>query len=392
MGSIYRPKYKDRNGQKRQSSVWWVQYYSRGRKIRESTDTEDFGDAKEYLKRREGDATRGRITKSMERKVLFSELAELVEKDYELNGYRSAVAVELHHRLHVLPYFGKMKATRVSEPDIDDYILQRRKEGASNASINRELCCIKRAYSLGIQKRIVSDRPHIHMLEEDNVRQGFFEREQFESLRKHLPEWVQPVAAFAYITGWRKSEILELQWRQVDFEAGYVRLEPGTTKNREARQFPFTSDLRALLEGQKAKADKLAKHGKICPWVFFHYTFRKNGKPSFLNGKPVGEFKHSWQTACTNAGFPGRLMHDFRRTAVRNLVRAGIPERVAMKMTGHKTRSIFERYNIVSEGDLREAAKRLDVFLAEDNWEPTGASKTERRYRVGSQKRSDIGR
>jgi hypothetical protein len=145
MGSIYRPKYKDRNGQKRQSSVWWIQYYSRGRKIRESTDTEEFGDAKEYLKRKEGDATRGRVTRSMERKVVFSELAELVEKDYEINGYRSAVDIELRHRLHILPFFGKMKATRLSEADIDDYILQRRDEGASNATINRELVTIKRA-------------------------------------------------------------------------------------------------------------------------------------------------------------------------------------------------------------------------------------------------------
>jgi integrase len=361
VGSIYRPKYKYK-GQERTSSVWWIQYCAHGRVFRESADTADYQEAKDKLKQKEGAATRGRLNKSMERKVPFSELAELVEKDYELNGYRSAVDIELRHRLHILPYFGKMKAARITEADIDDYILQRRNEQASNATINRELCTIKRAFSLGIQKRIVSDRPHISLLEEDNVRQGFFEREQFESVRKHLPAWVQPVADFAYVTGWRRSEIISLQWRQVDFKAETVSLLAGTTKNREARVFPFTSELRRILEGQREKADALAKAGKICPWVFFHYTFRKNGKPSTFNGKVVGEFKHSWETACGNAGLPGRLMHDFRRTAVRNLVRAGIPERVAMKMTGHKTRSIFERYNIVSEGDLRDAAARLEIF------------------------------
>ena len=152
MGSIYRPKYSYK-GKTRISAVWWFQYCSRGRVFRESTETVDFQEAKEKLKQKEGEATKGRGTKSMERKVLFSELAALVEKDYELNGYRSAVNIELRHRLHILPYFGKMKAARIGEADIDSYILQRKAEDASNATVNRELVTIKRAYSLGIQKK-----------------------------------------------------------------------------------------------------------------------------------------------------------------------------------------------------------------------------------------------
>jgi integrase len=354
MGSIYRPKYSYK-GKTRTSSFWWIQYCSRGRVFRESTETEDFQEAKEKLKQKEGEATRGRGTKSMERKVLFSELAALVEKDYEINGYRSAVDIELRHRLHILPYFGKIKATRIGEADIDSYILQRKGEGASNATVNRELVTIKRAYSLGIQKKIVSDRPHISLLSEDNVRQGFFEREQFDSILKRLWTWNQPPAEFAYITGWRKQEVLTLKWPQVDFQAGNVRLEPGTTKNREARQFPFTSELRRILEGQRAKADALKKDGIITPWVFF----REGNK---RRGRQIGDFKKDWNSACISAGLPGKIFHDFRRTAVRNLVRAGVPEQVAMKMTGHKTRSVFERYNIVSEGDLKDAAVKLEAF------------------------------
>jgi integrase len=193
------------------------------------------------------------------------------------------------------------------------------------------------------------------MLKENNVRTGFFEREQFEAIRKHLPEHLRPLVSFAYITGWRiPSEVLPLQWRQVDFTAGAIRLDPGTTTNDQGREFPFTAELREVLTAQKAKADALRQQGIICNSVFFRGPTKK--RPL----KRIGLFRKSWLTACKNSGLPGRIPYDFRRTAVRNLVQAGIPERVAMTMTGHKTRSVFERYNIVSSGDLAEAAKKLD--------------------------------
>jgi integrase len=162
---------------------------------------------------------------------------------------------------------------------------------------------------------------------------------------------VRPAATFAYITGWRiDSEVLPLEWRQVDFAGGEIRLDPGKTKNGEGRTFPMTRDLRELLDQQRTLTENFQRRRRVvCPHVFHRA------------GQPIKSFRAAFRTACTEAGCPGRVLHDFRRTAVRNLVRAGIPERVAMQMTGHKTRSVFERYNIVSAGDLREAAKRLDA-------------------------------
>ena len=120
--------------------------------------------------------------------------------------------------------------------------------------------------------------------------------------------------------------------------------------------FPMTKDLRAVLLEQRAKTDDLQRAlGIVIPYVF-HNVFHNNGRP-------FKDYRGAWKTACNNACLPGRIPHDFRRTAVRNLIRAGVSEVVAMKMTGHKTRSIFDRYDIVSQGDVNDAARKLDEHM-----------------------------
>lgn len=223
-------------------------------------------------------------------------------------------------------------------------------ESVSNAEINRELAILKRAFGLAMRSGTLLCRPHIPMLAEDNVRTRFFDSKQLQSIREHLPEAIRPIATFMFITVWRRSEVLGLQWRQIDFDAGTVTLDPGTTKNREGRTFVMTIELRQMLNSQRTKTTELERQrSKIISWVFHR------------DGERIKTFRGAWKTACGTAGLKGRIPHDFRRTAVRNLVRAGVPERVAMQMTGHKTRSVFERYNIVSEADLKEAARRLDA-------------------------------
>jgi integrase len=357
MGSIFRPKYKDRHGKERTSSKWWIQYYSRGRKIREATDTTDLVEAKDKLKKREGEAVDEAPSLLGKQRVKFSELAQLEIDDYKANKRKTLNDLQIRLDKHLLPFFGHLKASQISPADVKRYIVNRQEEGAKNGTINRELTAIVRAFSLGMDANMIKSVPKVKMLEEDNVRKGFFQREQLEVVLKHLRPHNQNPARFGFITGWRKQEILGIRWPQVDFKAGTVCLEPGTTKNKKARIFPFISELREILEEQRAKADALKKNdGVITPWVFF---IEEKGK---RKGRPIGDFKKNWNSACEKAGIPGRIFHDFRRTAVRNLVRAGIPERVAMQLTGHKTRDIFERYNIVSEGDLADAAVKLESF------------------------------
>jgi len=187
------------------------------------------------------------------------------------------------------------------------------------------------------------------MLKEHNVRRGFLEPSQFAAVKTHLPTALQPLLEFGYLTGWRlASEVMPLEWRQVDWEGRTVRLDPGTTKSGEGRTFSFTVALEALLTTQKAEHDRLKKANRIVPFVFHR------------NGKAIKHVRKAWETACTNAGVPGRLLHDMRRSAVRNLERDGVSRSAAMAMVGHKTESIYRRYAIVDASALRDASAKID--------------------------------
>jgi len=342
MGSIYRRK---------GSPFYWISYYQDGLQKRESSGSEKVTKAKELLRKREGAIADGKPVNPKSEKIRFSDLAALVVDDYTINQYKSLEIIKARLKNHIIPAFGHRKATTITTADLTGYVIERQAGGVSNANVNRELSVIRRAFTLAIKAGLLFHKPYFPMLREDNARQGFFELEQFEKVVSKLRKPLQPVARFAYITGWRiASEILPLEWRQVDFRAGTVRLFPGMTKNRKGRVFPFTRDLRAVLEGQWIEAVRLKAKGMTCPYVF-------NRK-----GKVIRDFRAAWRKACEKAGVFGRIPHDLRRTAVRNLVRAGVPERVAMQLTGHLTRSVFERYNIVSEGDLLTAARMLDRF------------------------------
>jgi integrase len=216
--------------------------------------------------------------------------------------------------------------------------VRRQTEGAKSATIRRELGTLTKmlrfAYKAGKLLRLpLLDKP-----KEGPPREGFFEREQFFAVRRHLSEDLQVAVTIAFTYGWRmQSEVLTLERRQLDLEAGTLRLAPGTTKNDEGRIVYLTPELKSALAAQAERVEALQRRlGRIIRFVFPH---RGKGKRA---GDPRSDFRKAWATACKRAGAVGRLRHGFRRTAVRNLVNAGVPERVAMSITGHKTRSVFD--------------------------------------------------
>lgn len=352
-GCLYRRKKKMPDGVLIEVGPFWMKYYRNGSPFSESTHTEKKTEAQQELNKRMGDVARGVPVTSKVGRVKFDELIENLCNEYQANDRRSLDVLRIRCNKHLLPAFGGRRASTITTADINRYVVKRQTEqGAANGTINRELAALQRAYTLAVQAGLLmpQTKPYIQKLKENNVRTGFFEPEQFTAIHRHLPAYVKPVAAVAYITGWRTlSELLPLEWRQVDFHGGTLRLDPGTTKNGDGRVFPMTRDLRAVLLEQKAKTEELQRElGILIPYVFHHH------------GKPFKVYRGAWKTACRKACLPGRIPHDFRRTAVRNLVRAGVRETVAMQMTGHKTRSVFDRYDIVSQGDLNDAARKLD--------------------------------
>jgi integrase len=338
---------------RRRGNIWWIRYYRNGRRIEESAETTKYDEARDLLKKREGAIAHGvPITQSSTR-FTFDDAVKDVLADYTVNGKKSKDWVQRRIDLHLTPEFGGRRLSTISGADLIAFSAKRLEAKASPAEVNRELAIVRRAFRLAVKNEKYHGRvPPFQMLAEDNVRSGFFDREMFESLRAQLAAALRPVVTFAFVCGWRvQSEILPLEWRNVDRKAHTVRLDVGTTKNKRGRHIDYSSnpELVMLFDELWQEHEALQKATKpiVCRYVFQRH------------GKCIKDFRGAWDVACRAAGLAGRRPHDLRRSAVRNLVRSGVPDTVAMKITGHLTRSVFDRYDITSEADIREGLGKV---------------------------------
>ncbi len=375
-GSVYRI----RNG-----TVWHIKYYDdRGIPHRESSHSSDENVAEKLLKRRLAECLTGTFVPR--RNIRVDELLDDVFADYKDRGHKSLENTEARWKLHLAKHFTRLRACDLTTAHLRRYITARREqEEASAATINRELALLRRAFKLGAEATPpkVTTVPHFPMLRESDARHGFVESAQYDRLAAECSKiglWMRAIFEAGYAFGWRLHELTGkpgLLVEQVNLIDNTIRLHPGSTKNDLGREVQMTPTVRELLT--------MAVHGK-----------KKPKAPVFTreDGQPVVDFRKAWHGVCIRAGvgelvcpecntpvnqkrhcavcgrkwkanrlrYSGLLFHDLRRTAVRNMVRAGVPEKVAMQISGHKTREIFDRYHIVAPADLREAALKVENY------------------------------
>ena len=355
------------------SANLWIGYTGpNGEYVRESCGSPNKTEAQKFLRKRMEAVSGGNFLGRRVEKITVDELFDDLLQDYKTHG-QFFLWPERTWNAHLKDYFSGetlqadkkaekysgMRAARVGTTQIAGYVSKRQDEGASKSTINRELALLRRAFSLGFdsepQKVVrVPKFKRFIVSEKGNERRGFVEEAEYRKLAERAKElWLRALLALSYSYGFRKSELIgrhekgdwakiPMRCSQVDLLNNTVTLYSGETKNKEGRAVALTEECRLLVT-----------------------ELRKGKKPEdFLftrDGEPVLDFRGAWDALTKAAGVPGLLFHDFRRSAVRNMIRRGVPQKTAREISGHKTDSVFNRYNIVSEADIQDAARKIEA-------------------------------
>lgn len=343
------------------SPYWYLCYRVNGKLVQESSKTTSRAKAATMLQERLGQKAIGSLAAPTARNLRYEDLRESFFLNYKINNRKSLRYDKfgkpyLSNIRHLDEFFQGRKARSIGADDVRRFVEARQEAGASNASINRALAALKSMFRLAGRDGKLPGAPHIELCKEPNARDGFLEYDGFKKLRAELPAYLRGPVTLAFFTGMRLGEIAGLKWSQVDLKGRTIRLNAGETKNDEGRVIPMNAETVEMLSALSQKTERVFQNGQ----------------------DPLGQFRKSWRAACIRAGlgknetlpdgktevYVGLQFHDLRRSGVRNLVRAGVSEQVAMKISGHKTTSVFRRYNILSEDDLQDAAKKQDAYFA----------------------------
>jgi integrase len=348
MGAVYR---------RPQTRHWWIRYTVGGREIRESSDKTLHSEAVDVLKQRLKEAGERTWLPPADRKATVAELLDALVTDYTVRRLASLRTVRAHcdalcdRRPDGTPGrtgIGTIPASRLTTDRIKRLVTVWQVQHAAPATINKRLGTLRAAFFLAAASDppLVTRVPPMPHLDELNAREGFFEKAEFQALLPHLPDdGLRDFVAWAFWTGMRKGEIAKLEWAAYDRETATLTLPARSAKTKKPRTLVLTGPLKAIMDRRSAAR-------RLDCRLLFH-----------RDGARVYEFRKAWASACRQAGLTGKLFHDLRRTGVRNLIRAGVDRKVAMKISGHRTESVFERYNIDTDDDLRAAVEQVSAYV-----------------------------
>jgi integrase len=330
--------------------TFWCSFYVRGKgEQRESCKTTDPKQAEKYLRARIKAVHRSeldlktRFLTIADHKRTVGQLMDSLQKDFKLRGKLSRQNLCLIER--VKRDFENIRATALNSEAVTNYVSDRLADGYKNATINRLTTVLRQAYKL-------AELPCpkvVHLYEGDNVRSGFFTNEEIRRVMANLSPDLADFVLFAWSTGMRLGEIRSLAWSNVEDDVIVLRAEDA--KSGHSRTIPLVGELDELISRRR----KVRGQSDL--------IFNRNGQ------RGVGNFRKSWKRACTMAGIQGRLFHDLRRSAVRDMSRSGVPDSVAMSISGHRTMSMYKRYNISDQADRRLALAKVQEYrlLAKEN-------------------------
>jgi integrase len=347
VGYLFKPRKKRADGTYWESRTWWCGYRIPGKTVYRNTNLEIKSKAKRQLSVWEGNRKLGNPQTD---RTTIDELCVDYLTDYRVNHRRTVDQAGTYVE-RIKEQFSGRRAATMTAADVKDWCLELEQNGLGTATINRHLSALIRMFNLGAESGKVAQVPVIKKRREANVRKGFMGDVEHLAILAQVPFWCQVVCETAFTYGWRRGEIQGLQRNQLDFPARTIRLDPGETKNEEGRVVALTESLyeKYLALEMETRALEATTGLKIS--AVFHRR----------NGKPIKDFRSLWNEACKRAGVAGRLFHDYRRTAVRNMERARVPRSTAMKISGHKTESIYKRYAIVDQEMMAEATARIEA-------------------------------
>jgi integrase len=332
---------------------YWISYRHIGQEYRESVaqlvgkraKETTRHDAVDALRKRLGQSVAGTFSGPGADRTRLAGLLEDYVKSLTLRGRMKRPRETLSHVDHLIQAFGNVRMRELTAPRIRAWAKRTHDAGYAIGTVQTRLGFLRAALNEAAREGRIQQVPAFPRLHVNNARQGFFERDEALRVIGFLPDPANDIARWAYETGWRKAEVLGLTWAMVERESGLIRLPE--TKNGEGRVVPLRG---VLLEIVERRWRQRVVGNAIVPWVF-HRT-----------GRRVKDMDKAWRRACRKAGVAGKLFHDFRRTAARDLVEAGLDYQAAMSVTGHKCTSVFQRYRIVDTRTTARAIEQLQAY------------------------------